>query len=146
MIKKDQAIHYFKNQFNCSQSVFTAFAPDFGISPDESLKIACAFGGGMGRQQLTCGAVTGALMALGLKYGKGLHDDENRKKKTYDKCVEFMNEFIKENGSVNCRELLDGLDMKNPDDHKVITEQAMFETRCRKYVADAVEIAEKLME
>jgi C_GCAxxG_C_C family probable redox protein len=70
MTKKELAIHYFTHHFNCSQSVFTAFAPDFGISADESLKIACAFGGGMGRRQLTCCAVTGALMALGLKYAK----------------------------------------------------------------------------
>jgi C_GCAxxG_C_C family probable redox protein len=145
MTKKDQAISYFKNQFNCSQSVFTTFAPEFGISADESLKIACGFGGGMGRQQLTCGAVTGALMALGLKYGKGLHDDESKKNETYAKCAEFMKEFIKENGSVNCRELLGGLDMRNPDDYKIIEEESLFATHCTKYVKDAVEIVEKLM-
>ena len=145
MTKKEKAIHYFTNHFNCSQSVFTAFAPDFGISANESLKIACAFGGGMGRQQLTCGAVTGALMALGLKYGKGLHDDESKKQETYEKCVAFMNEFIDENGSVNCKELLDGLDMKDPDDYKIIQERSLFEKHCEKYVADAAAITEKLM-
>ena len=145
MTKKERAVDYFTHQFNCSQSVFTAFAPDYGISADDSLKIACAFGGGMGRQQLTCGAVTGALMALGLKYGKGEHDDESKKQETYEKCVVFMDAFIKENGSVNCKELLDGLDMKDPEDHKIIQERSMFETRCKKYVADAATITEKLL-
>lgn len=145
MTKAEQSIHYFKNHFNCSQSVFAVFATDYGISTDDSLKIACAFGGGMGRQQLTCGAVTGALMALGLKYGKALHDDEGKKKETYAKVNEFFQEFKKENGSVNCRELLDGLDMKNPEDYKKIEEQQMFDTRCKKYVEDAVTILEKIM-
>jgi hypothetical protein len=56
-----------------------------------------------------------------------------------------MNEFINENGSVNCKELLDGLDMKDPADYKIIQERSLFETRCEKYVADAVVIAEKLI-
>ncbi len=88
--KKQQASSYFQNSFNCSQSVFTVFGTDYGLSEDTCLKVSCAFGGGMGRQQLVCGAVTGALMALGMKYGKALHDDESKKKQTYDKTVEFL--------------------------------------------------------
>jgi C_GCAxxG_C_C family probable redox protein len=145
MTKAEKSAQLFTNHFNCSQSVFAVFAPDFGISEDNSLKIACAFGGGMGRQQHTCGAVTGALMALGLKYGKALHDDESKKKETYVKVNEFFNEFRKVNGSVNCKDLLDGLDMKIPDDFKKIEEQKMFDTRCKKYVEDAVHIVEKMM-
>ena len=98
----------------------------------------------MGRQQLVCGAVTGAIMALGIKYGKALHDDESKKKQTYDKTVEFFNEFKKIHGSVNCRELLAGLDLNDPEDHKRIVESGMFDTHCRKYVEDAVGIVEKM--
>jgi len=144
MGKSEKAIDYFRNRFNCSQSVFTVFGTEEGISEDISLKVSCAFGGGMGRQQLTCGAVTGALMALGLKYGKALIDPEEKKQQTYALTREFFQKFTELNGSVNCKVLLDGLDMNNPEDHKVIMERKLFDLKCEKYVVDAVEIAEAI--
>ena len=145
MDKTKEALEYFRNKFNCSQSVLTPFGTEFHLSADECLKIATAFGGGMGRQQQTCGAVTGALMAIGLKYGKGINDDEAKKQFTYSKTREFFEEFIKIHGSTNCRELLDGLDMTDPEGHKKIIERNLFELKCEKYVADAVKITEKLL-
>jgi C_GCAxxG_C_C family probable redox protein len=145
MNKEEEALKYFRNKFNCSQSVFTVFGPDFGLDKEESLKICCAFGGGMGRQQLTCGAVTGALMVLGLKYGKGLNGSEENKQITYTKTREFFAEFKKLHGSSCCKDLLDRLDMNDPDDHKKIMDQNLFDIRCEKYVADAVQITEKLL-
>jgi C_GCAxxG_C_C family probable redox protein len=143
--RKGKAIDYFRNKYNCSQSVFTAFGTDFGITEDECLKIACAFGGGMGRQQFTCGAVTGALMALGLKYGRALNDPEEKKQITYSKAREFFEEFKKLHGSLNCRDLLDGLDMNDPEEHEKIVEQKLFEIQCEEYISDAVGISEKIM-
>jgi C_GCAxxG_C_C family probable redox protein len=67
MDRSEKALEYFDNKFNCAQSVLIAFAAELGLSDNDSLKVACAFGGGIGRQQLTCGAVTGAAMALGLR-------------------------------------------------------------------------------
>jgi C_GCAxxG_C_C family probable redox protein len=145
MKKTDKAIEYFRNKFNCSQSVFTVFGTDYGLSEDECLKVACAFGGGMGRQQYTCGAVTGALMVLGLKYGKSLNDDEDKKELTYSKTRELFAKFNKIHGTTNCRELLNGLDLNNPEDHKKIVEQRLFDTKCKKCVFDSVIIVENLM-
>jgi C_GCAxxG_C_C family probable redox protein len=145
MKKTEKAIEYFRNSFNCSQSVLTPFAADYGLSENDSLKISCAFGGGMGRQQYTCGAITGALMVLGLKYGKALNDPEEKKQQTYAKTRELFAEFKELNRSVNCRELLDGLDMTDPDDHKKIVDRKLFEIKCEKCVADAVKIVEKIM-
>ena len=145
MSKTEKAIEFFSDNYNCSQAVFTAFAPDFGINENVSLKIACAFGAGMGRQQHTCGAVTGALMALGLKYGKGLNDENSKKAETYAKTIEFMNEFKKRNGSINCKELLQGLNMNDPVESKIINDKGLFDTSCVKYVEDATEIVEKLI-
>jgi len=144
MTKAEKAVEYFKNDFNCSQAVFTVFGPYYGLTENECMKIACAFGGGMGRQQLTCGAVTGALMVIGLKYGKGLSDPEEKKRFTYSVSKEFFSEFINLNGSTNCRELLEGLDMNNPEDFNIIKERGLFDIRCEKYVADAVKIIEKI--
>lgn len=145
MKKIDTATEFFANNYNCSQSVLVAFAPEFGLSEDKALKIATAFGAGMGRKQLTCGAVTGALMALGLKYGKGLNGTNDEKAYTYQKTSEFMNEFVKRNGSVTCKKLLRGLDMNNPEDYKKIQELNLFDSDCVKYVQDATEIVEKLL-
>ena len=145
MNKEEKASEYFKNKFNCAQSVLTAFGNDYGISEDNCLKIACAFGAGMGRQQFTCGAVTGALMVLGLRYGKALSDSEDKKLETYGKTKIFFEEFKKENGTLNCKELLNGFVIENPDDYKKIMEQKLFETSCNKYVRDAVRIVEKLI-
>jgi len=145
MDKTKEALEYFRNKFNCSQSVLTPFGTEFNLSADECLKIATAFGGGMGRQQQTCGAVTGALMAIGLKYGKGINDDEVKKQFTYSKTREFFEEFKNIHGSANCRELLDGLDMTDPEEHKIIMERKLFDIKCEEYVASAVKITERLL-
>jgi len=143
MNKSEKAIEYFRSKFNCSQSVFTVFGTEHGLSENDCLKTSCAFGGGMGRQQLICGAVTGALMALGVKYGKAMGDPDENKQLTYEKTREFFNEFIRLNGSTSCRELLKGLDMNDPDDHRKIIEQGLFDTLCEKYVTDSVRIVEE---
>jgi C_GCAxxG_C_C family probable redox protein len=144
MNKEEKALEYFRNSFNCSQAVFTVYGNDYGLSEDDSLKIACAFGGGIGRQQLTCGAVTGALMAIGLKCGKGKSDDDSKKQETYRLTREFFDRFSKLNGSVNCRELLLGLDLNDEADHRRIMELGLFESHCEKYVSDAVTIVNEL--
>lgn len=143
MKRSDKAIEYFRKKFNCSQSVFTVFGTEHGLTENDCLKTACAFGAGMGRQQFTCGAVTGALMAIGLKYGKAMGDPDEKKQHTYQKTREFFNEFVRIHGTTSCRELLRGLDINDPDDHRKIVEQGLFETLCEKYVTDAVRIVEE---
>ena len=145
MSRQGKALKYFRNKFNCSQAVLTVFGSEYGISENDCLKIACAFGGGMGRQQHTCGAVTGAQMVLGLKYGKGLNDPEEKKEFTYSKTKEFFREFEKLHGSTVCRDLLNGLDMNDPEGHKKIIEQKLFDIKCERYVSDAISTVEKLV-
>jgi C_GCAxxG_C_C family probable redox protein len=144
MEKEEKALEYFRNKYNCSQSVFTAFGTEYGLSEDECLKIACSFGAGMGRQQYTCGAVTGALMVLGLKYGKGVDGTEDMKQETYAKTREFFSRFIDIHGSVSCRTLLNDLDINDNDDYQKILELDLFNTNCEKYVKDAVVLIEKI--
>lgn len=145
MDHSEKALSYFDNKFNCSQSVLTAFAEESGLTEDESLRVACAFGGGIGRQQLTCGAVTGAAMAIGLKFGKGKNDEDEKKQLTYDKTVELFEAFTKLYGSTICRKLLNDLDMRNEKELSLINGQNLFHTNCRKYVVDAVKITEKII-
>jgi len=139
--KKERAIETFRNDFNCSQAVFSSFAPDLNLDKDTALKIACGFGGGMGKMQHTCGAVTGAIMVLGLKFGKSRGEDESAKEKTYDEVIRFAGEFKKMNRTTNCRELL-GYDLNNEEDRKIIEEKNLFGTICEKCIGDAVMILE----
>jgi len=144
MTKSEKALAYFNNNYNCSQSVLTAFAPELGLSEDQCLKVSCSFGGGMARHQKTCGAVTGALMAIGLKYGKALNEDEAKKMNTYAKTSEFLKAFEEANLSTVCKDLLDGLDMRNEEDAKKIKELNLFRVKCDKYVEIAVKILEEM--
>jgi C_GCAxxG_C_C family probable redox protein len=145
MEKSEIVLEYFVNGFNCAQSVFTTLSTEMGLDKDIALKTACAFGGGMGRQQHVCGAVTGALMAIGLKYGKAFLDGDEKKIDTYEKTCRFLEEFTAKHGSIQCKELLDGLSMTDEAEYQKILELGLFRTRCDKYVIDAVEIAEKIL-
>jgi len=93
------ATEYFENNFNCAQSVFTTFALEEGIPEELALKIATQFGGGC-RKGEVCGAVSGALMVLGLKYGHCHLNAPDEKDEAYRYAEEFMDRFIakKRNG------------------------------------------------
>ena len=100
----------------------------------------------MARNQYTCGAVTGALMVLGLYFGRGSEDGIEKKDITYEKTNEFFKEFINRHGAILCKDLLQGLNMNDPEDKKKIEDLKLFQTVCVNYVRDAVEIAERLIE
>ena len=140
----DQALVHFEEGFNCSQSVFLAFAPTLGLDRETALRVAAPFGGGMGRTGETCGAVSGALMAIGLKYAQPDPDDKQPKEKTYELAKEFLNRFgARNNGCVKCRELL-GCEIDTPEGQQRAREQGLFETLCPKFVSDAAEIVDQL--
>jgi len=144
--KREQSVKTFKNGYNCAQSVLSVFAKDLGINKDTSLKLASPFGSGIARMQETCGAVIGALMVIGLKYGKGETGTEEDKIKAYDLSNQFMTEFKKNYGTVCCRELLEGVNMNTPEGMAKIKELDWFQVRCAKYVQDAVSITEKIVD
>jgi C_GCAxxG_C_C family probable redox protein len=139
------ALATFANSYNCSQSVFSVFAPDFGISKDLSLRLAGPLGAGIARRQETCGAVIGALLALGLKYGKGENGTDNDKKRAFAFAQDFIKDFETEFGSIVCLHLLDNNLMDTDEGAATIASKDMFHTRCTKYVKFAVERTEELL-
>lgn len=144
MDKADRAVSSFKEGFNCSQSVLSAYSKLFGLNHEVALKIAQAFGGGMARMGKTCGAVTGAFMVIGLKHGKVQAEDEEAKEKTYDIVREFVKRFKSLHDSIMCKDLL-GYDLNIPEEWEEAEEKQIFETRCPEFVKDAVEILGKLL-
>ncbi|MGN1466774.1 MAG: C-GCAxxG-C-C family protein [Ruminococcus sp.] len=143
MNHKDKAQEYFSNNFNCSQAVFTTFATEMGIDEELALKIATQFGGGARKGEM-CGAVSGALMVLGLKYGHSHSDNSEEKARAYQISEEFMNRFIQKNGTVVCRELL-GYDLSKPEDMQRIKELNLFKTTCPQMIRCATEIVDEMI-
>jgi len=84
MTGKEKAVSLFKEGYNCSQSVFAAYADRYGIDKEMALKLSASFGGGMGRMREVCGAVSGMLMVAGLEIGATEGKDVIGKKANYD--------------------------------------------------------------
>jgi C_GCAxxG_C_C family probable redox protein len=142
--KANLALARFEKGFSCSQSVFSAFAPTFGLDHEVALKVAGAFGGGMGRMGETCGAVTGALMVIGLKYGHTVAEDKRAKEQVYELASEFAARFRARNeGRIMCRELL-GCAIDTPEGLYAAREKGLFKVLCPKYVGDAAALVEEL--
>lgn len=139
----EQAVEKFKDGFNCSQAVFRTYCARFGLDGQVAFKIATGFGGGM-RMAKTCGAVTGAIMVLGLKYGSCTADDKESKAKTYEKVVEYTKRFKEINGSVACRDLL-GCDISAPAGMQTAEKDGLFKSICPKMVRDAAEILQDMI-
>lgn len=107
MTKGDKAYEYFNRGMNCAQSVLCAFSDEIGIDEATALKLSLPFGGGMGRMRLTCGAVTGMIMAYGLIYGVDTVPTHDEKLENYKGVQELCDKFKSVNrGSVICAELL----------------------------------------
>ncbi len=132
----EEAVQLFEGGYMCSQAVFAAFSEDYNLSKDQALKIGACFGSGM-RKGEVCGACTGALMALGLKYG----DD---KAKSDEVCDKFLDEFKKQNGSYICRDLL-GCDISTPEGVNHAVDNNLFREFCPMMVESAARIVDGIL-
>ena len=141
----DQAMTLFQQGFSCSQAILAAHAPDLDLPHDTALKIAAGFGGGMGGHGEVCGAVTGAIMAVGLKTGSVEATDAAAKEKTYTLTRQVIEQFKARHGTILCRELL-GCDLSQPEGLQYAREAQLFTQRCPLFVHDAAEIVSALIE
>ncbi len=144
MNRVELAESLFKEGFSCSQAVLAAYGDRLGVEREIALRIAAGFGGGMGRMAHTCGAVTGAFMLIGLKYGSIDPKDRQAKEKAQAVVREFANRFISRNDFLLCRELL-GCDISTPEGAQLAKEKKLFATICPKYVRDAAEIIDEMI-
>lgn len=144
MSRIEEALSNFRDNFNCAQSVFGAFAPHYGLDRDKAMKISSGFGGGMGRSGRTCGAVTGAYMVIGLKNGMGISKDTEAKDNTYKIITEFSNLFQEKNESMMCKEIL-GCDITTPEGIAYFTQNELLEKKCFECVKSAAEILDEIL-
>ena len=138
-----KATEYFKQGYNCAQSVLLAFAPDLNMDSDTALKLASSFGGGMGRLREVCGAVTSMFAIAGLKYGYTSPTDDIAKQKHYELIQNLANKFRAKHNSIICRELLgiDGEDTPVPEKR---TNEYYSKRPCENCIKTACEILEDL--
>ena len=143
MPKVQKAVDAFLEGANCSQAILTTYGPDYNLSTLDCLKISNGFGGGMRRAEV-CGAVTGALMVLGLHYGP--KDETDVSREVIDaKVADLTSRFEAKCGSFICRDLL-GCDLSTPEGKSHIAENDLFKTVCPDMVRVAAEILEDLCE
>ena len=138
----EQAVALFTGGMACSQAILATYGPLFGFDRDEAIRIARGFGGGMGRLSETCGAVTGAFMAISLKFDG---TDKQTKEDNYALMQEFARRFKSKHHSLNCTQLLD-CDLGKPEDQAKFRELGRMQSHCICYVREAAQHLEELLE
>ena len=133
--KSDMASEMFLGKYNCSQAVLSAFCENYGMDAETAIRIACGLGSGC-RSADVCGAVSGAVLVVGLKHGA----DTRACNSTTE---EFIKEFKTRYSDITCRNLL-GCDITTPDGREKAVSKNLFKTRCLDLVVGAVEILETL--
>ena len=144
--KSEAAMERFLAGYNCAQSVLYAFAPDLGLDGETALKVATGLGAGMGRRGEVCGALTGGILVLGLKYGRGGQQDRSATEETYQKTLELMARFEKRHGSCFCRVVLDGCDLRTAEGQRFFKEHDLLHKKCVGCVQSVVEDLARMVE
>ena len=142
MTRKEKAMQYFLDGYNCSQCMILAFEDILDTNIKLALKIASPFGGGMGRLREVCGSVSGMFMVLGYLLGYNEPDDYEGKKVLYAHIQELARRYEEANGSIICRDLL-GLTEKRQDSTPEPRTDAYYKNRpCTEKIGSAAEILE----
>jgi C_GCAxxG_C_C family probable redox protein len=142
--KTENAVELFRSGMNCAQSVVMTFSDKLDFDREIAARISCGFGGGMGRLQETCGAVTGSFMVLGTNSCRNHSDNSDRKEAAYSDIQKFSEKFISIYGTMNCKELLNA-NLRTAEGQQQVKENNLQEVVCEKCIADAIKITSELM-
>lgn len=143
---QEVAIERFLTGYNCAQAVLYAYGPSLELDGETALKIATGLGAGMARRGEVCGAVTGGILVLGLKYGRGSQQDRSATERTYQKTEALMSRFEKRHGSCLCRALLGGLDLRTSEGQQHFKERNLLREVCVRCVRGVVDDVADLLE
>lgn len=143
--EEEKALDMFRGDFNCSQAVLSSFSETLNFDSDLAIDISSGFGGGMGRLQDTCGAVTGSFMVLGIYNGNKHAGTRERISNTYSMVREFDGRFKSIHGATDCRSLMK-CDLSTEEGRNYSKEHNLSEKVCEKCISDSVRILHALME
>lgn len=141
-VRQNKALATFSEGMNCAQSVASVFASELGMDPAQMKRISACFGGGM-RMGATCGALTGALMVLGLARGYSSYDPL-AKQDTERLTLSFLAAWKQRLGKTDCKDIL-GLDPSIPAQRELARERGLFDDNCPHCIAVAVELLEAFL-
>ena len=142
MTRGELAKSYFLGGYTCSQAVLMAFKDELSVPQETLLAVGLPLGGGMGRLRQTCGAVSGAVICLGLLF------PEKSKNEMYALVQEFARRFQEKNGSINCGQLLSGAGVKVDTSPNAEPRTAEYYQKrpCPCLIAYAADILEEMLE
>ena len=139
MTKGEIAEARFKEGYNCSQAVALAFTDELGLTEEQVKKLSAGFGGGIGRQRLTCGAVLGMTMVLSNAVYKG------DKLEVYKVITDACNEVKEKLGSISCAELLEGVEVTKGVAPEERTKEYYQKRPCAEICRIVADITEKYL-
>lgn len=143
--RSEKSVEKFLSGYNCAQSVLFSFCDDLRFDGNTALRLACGFGAGMGRKQEVCGAVTGGIIVIGLRHGRGDREDREATEETYRRVRELMAQFEEKHGSCICRTLLGGCDLGTADGQRIFKERDLLNRACAPAVRTVVEALEEIL-
>lgn len=135
-----EALAKFNKGFNCAQTVLSVFSEKYGLSKECALKMTCGLGSGVRLGEI-CGAVTGAVLVIGLKNGNSTLEDAAAKKDCNEKTEEFVDAFRRQNASVICRDIL-GCDLSTREGRDFATANNLYASVCKEKIKNAIELLE----
>ncbi len=107
-LSRDEAIgrctRHFNEGFNCCETILLSFGELLGVESEVIPKIATPFGGGICKRKHMCGALSGAVMVVGLKYGR--NTPEGKREPSSERVARLVEKFTEKYGSANCIEVL----------------------------------------
>lgn len=148
MTRREQAMQYFRDGYNCAQAVVLAHSDLLGMDKEQLLKMSQSFGGGMGRMRQVCGTVSGMFMVAGILTGSADPKDTESKKDNYDTVQKLAAAFEEKHGSIICKQLLGletrqssvGEEYKTGTTPEPRTEEYYKKRPCVELVGDACDI------
>ncbi len=142
MNKIDRAKYLSENGSTCSQAILTAFAKDLGLDTKTAHKLSTGLGAGFGRKQYACGAISGGVIVLSLKYGSEIPEQDDKKENTYSQVFRFISEMEKQLGNINCADLLD-CDISTEEGRDLCIERGITQKVCPNCIKTVAEYLEK---
>lgn len=133
------AREYLASGYNCAQSVLKAVLEEKGVFFEEAMALSSGFGGGIAGEGRTCGAVSGAIMVIGVLNGPQNDDAVQGKESTYKLSTILIEQLKEKFETTQCYELI-GVDMKDPEAKKAARERGVFSDQCSEFVVTAVGI------
>ncbi|MCG8411470.1 MAG: C-GCAxxG-C-C family protein [Bacteroidales bacterium] len=144
MNRKEKALKLYANGFNCSQVIIASFADLLDLNEEKAILMASGFGGGMGKMQNTCGAITGSYMVIGFLRGKFVEENKVSNEESGILVREFTKRFTEIHKSTNCKALIK-FDIGTKEGMEEAVKAEVFKKKCSSYIITAIEILEDIL-